>query len=247
MGVHCHILEYSRAPVVDGVLVGVKILGTTSRNGRTYPQSILRDAMPLYEGQQVYMLHPTAREKKRGSRQLDDHFGTLMDVREIEGKPGLFADLHTKQSHPMAGLIMENAEGSTFGLSHNAVVEFGEDGTTITKIVRVNSVDLVDQPATNHNLFEDKEDMELKVMQEALAAERKATDERMDAFEAKILVVLEALKPAEKKEPPTIPIRRITALENVGEGEGEPTPIGKSHEDFLNCARGFSNTNTKGA
>ncbi|KKL91816.1 hypothetical protein LCGC14_1890930, partial [marine sediment metagenome] len=164
MGVHCHVLEYSRAPVVDGVIKGVKIIGTKSNNGRSYPQAVLTQAMAMYEGQQVYMLHPTAREKRQGSRQLDDHFGTLMDVREIPGKPGLFCDLHTKQSHPMAGLIMENAEGSTFGLSHNAVVEFGDDGTTVTKIVRVNSVDLVDQPATTHNLFE--EDMELKELQD---------------------------------------------------------------------------------
>ncbi len=245
MGVHCHVLEYSRAPVENGVIKGVKIIGTKSRNGRVYPQAVLNQAMSLYEGQQVYMLHPTAREKRQGSRQLDDHFGTLMDVREIPGKSGMFCDLHTKQSHPMAGLIMENAEGSTFGLSHNAVVEFGEDGTTVTKIVRVNSVDLVDQPATTTNLFE--EDMELKELQDALAAERKATDERMDAFEAKILGVLESFKPAEKPAEKPKPTKRISALETVTEGEeGEPAPIGKSHDDFLNCARGFSNT-TKGA
>ena len=82
MGVHCHVLEYSRAPVVDGVIKGVKIIGTKSNNGRSYPQAVLTQAMAMYEGQQVYMLHPTAREKRQGSRQLDalddavDHWGS---------------------------------------------------------------------------------------------------------------------------------------------------------------------------
>lgn len=241
MGTHCHVLEYSRAPVVDGVIKGVKIIGEKSRNGRVYPQAVLTQAMSLYEGTAVYMLHPSDREKKRGSRQLDDHFGTLMDVREIAGKPGLFCDLHTKQSHPMAGMIMENAEGATFGLSHNAVVEFGDDGTTVTKIVRVNSVDLVDQPATNHNLFEEDEDMELKEMQEALAAQDKGFTERIEAMETKLLGVLESLKPPAGRS------KLISALEAVTAGDGgEPVPVGKTHDDFLACAQGFSNHNARG-
>ena len=245
MGVHCHVLEYSRAKVVNGVIEGVKIIGTKSRNGRVYPQAVLNQAMDLYEGQQVYMLHPTAREKRQGSRQLADHFGTLMDVREIPGKSGMFCDLHTKQCHPMAGLIMENAEGSTFGLSHNAVVEFGDDGTTVTKIVRVNSVDLVDQPATTHNLFEEDDMPSLEEISELLGKSKgeilsevaKIIDERIGVLESK------QTPPAEKPKP----TKRISALETVTEGDdGDPAPIGKSHDDFLNCVRGFSNT-TRGA
>ena len=243
MGVHCHVLEYSRAPVVDGVLVGVKIIGTKSRNGRVYPQAVLNQAMSLYEGQQVYILHPTAREKRQGSRQLADHFGTLMDVREIPGKSGMFCDLHTKQSHPMAGLIMENAEGSTFGLSHNAVVEFGDDETTVTKIVRVNSVDLVDQPATTHNLFE--EDMELKDMQDFAVAQDKAIAERLDAFETKMIAVLESHKPAEK--PADKPGRRISAIETPAAGDdGEEAPLYElGHEAFAAGLRGINTGGTQ--
>lgn len=239
MRVRCEVLEYTNAAVRDGVIVGVKIIGTQSRNGRTYPMEVLRRAKPLYECAPVFLFHPDGREKKRGSRQLADHFGSLVNVRERgeeNGQFGLFADLQIKQRHPMASLVLENTD-KNFGLSHNAVVEMDETKTEVREIISVNSVDLVDNPATTTTLFEESE-MTLEEMNAAL-------DERLGAFETKILEAMKSIKPApvkvtEEKEPAKP--KRITALEAapVDAGGNVPAPIGNTHEDLLAVLRGYS-------
>ena len=236
------VLEYSRAPVVGGIIKGVKIIGCKSRNGRTYPQAVLRAAKPLYENAPVYLFHPSESEKRRGSRQLPDHIGSLTNIRERGNNgsiEGLYGDLVLRQSHPMTGVICES-DGRNFGLSHNANVEMNDDKREVLSIVEVNSVDLVDNPATNQNLFEE-EDMEgLKEMQEAATK----SAERMDAIEGKLDTVIETLaKPAEKP-PAEKPKQRITALEDVTNGdEGEgPKPMGNTHQELLVACRGFRTT-----
>jgi len=233
MGTHLHVLEYSRANVTDGVIRGVKIIGTKSRNGYTYPLGVLSDAMPLYEGAPVYMLHPDDRERRNGSRQLDAHLGSLS---HIEQRPdGLYGDLAIRQSHPAAGLLLENLD-KPFGLSHNAVCDMTDDKSEVTKIVRVNSVDLVDNPGTTTNLFEETEAMTLEEMNAAL-------DERFEAFEGKMVALLESVQPKPEEKPeenPAKPTQRIQALEAVTDEEGDaPEPIGNTHEDFLGALRGF--------
>lgn len=242
MSIRIQVLEYSRAPVVDGVIEGVKIIGTRSRNGYRYPQEVLDKHRELYEGSQVYMLHPTDREKRKGSRQLDDHFGTLMNIRGGRDGTigtGLFGDLHVKQTHPLAQFVMES-DGTKFGLSHNAEVEMNDDQTEVTRIISINSVDLVDHPATNKNLYEETDDMELKELKSDLDAMRQALDKHIE-------IVAEHYRVTEEKKPEKKP-PRITALERVTESaEGEePQPIGNTHEDFMGALRGFPVTNTKG-
>jgi len=230
------VLEYSRAPVVGGVIKGGKIIGTRSSNGRVYPQPVLRAAIPLYEATAVYVYHPTDPEKRRGSRQLVHHFGSLSNVHErFDGKIGLglWGDLHVKQSHPMAQLIVESS-GHNFGLSHNAVVEMNDDQTEVVKIVEVNSVDLVDDPATTVNLFEEIDDMGLEELQKSLDEMKEAIDAGTKALGDRV-AVLEAAKAEPKPEP-----KRITALENVTEGEGDVAPMGNSHEDLLAVVRGYA-------
>ena len=232
------VLEYSRAPVKDGVIRGVKIVGTKSKHGYTYPQEMLRRHIDAYEGVPCYMLHGTGREKKTESRKLHEHFGTIMNVHEREGIDGLWGDLHIKQSHPMAGLVIENLDGANFGLSHNARVETNEDKTEVLSIYRVNSVDLVDNPATTRNLFEDNS-MTLEEMNAAL-------DERLGAFQEKMLAAMEAMKPAEiveEEDKKPAPKKRVQVLEDRVP-EDQPAPIGNSHDDFLGVLRGFATTNS---
>jgi len=250
MSVQLQILEYSQAPVKDGVIRGVKIVGTRSRNGRVYPQSVLNEAMPLYEASAVYIWHPDAREKKQNSRRHDDYFGHLLNVHErFDGKIGLglFGDLHVRQSHPMAQLIVEST-GKEFGLSHNVIVEMNDDKTEVTKILEVNSVDLVDDPATTTNLFEDT-DMELKEMQETVAKAAKETEgklttlleEKIDALQKQV----EGFKEAQTKteaENQVKPPKRVALLEKADVVPGAPA-IGNTHEDFLGALRGFQTTN----
>ena len=245
MAIIRHVVEYSNARVRGNVILGVKIVGLQSRNGYRYLASALDAAKALYEDTSVYVLHPDSREKRRGSRQLDAHFGHLRNI--FAAPDGLFGDLHVKQSHPMAGLILES-DGKQFGLSHNAVVEMNTDETEVTKIVSVNSVDLVDNPATTTNLFEE-ENMDLA----ELVAANEALATRLAAVEGTLTGVLEAVtkkpEPSAKPEPLAKP-DRIAVLEKITDGDGEPdkpAPIGNSYDDFLDTLRGFSTTNTKGA
>ena len=224
-----HVLEYFKGFVQGNVIRGVKIIGIKSAHGYAYPTDVLTRAVGLYEGAPVFLCHPDRREKKRGTRLLRDHFGSLEKV-TVSDK-GLFGDLNVRSSHPLAAQILEEAPTAAFGLSHNALVEKNEDGSLITNIVAVNSVDLVDEPATTHNLFEEGAGKYLsrseweKMMQEGMS-------QLVAAIEAKPAVPV-----TEEKAPP----KRLVALENNVAGGGG-APVGNSHEDFLGAVRGFKTT-----
>ncbi len=238
MSIRLQVLEYSRARVVNGIIEGVKIIGTRSRNGRNYRQPVLNEAMSLYENVSVFMAHPDEREKRRGSRQMDDHFGSLQRIVErFDGKIGLglFADLHVRQSHPLAQFVMES-DGKEFGLSHNVVVEMNDEQTEVLRIISVNSVDLVDNPAATNTLFEGEE-IDMKELEELQDA-NEALTEKVDALDGKLATILEAVtKEPEKKA------ARHTALERVRESDegGEAVrSYGHSREDFLAGLNGIS-------
>ena len=233
MSQRTNVLEYSR-PVVDGdTILGVKVIGTKSRNGYGYPVEVLRKAKPLYEGAAVFILHPTSRERKGNHRKLRDHFGSLHNVRERGDADsfGVFADLTIKPSHPMATDVLEHLADAHFGLSHNAVVVMNDDGSDVTEILEINSVDLVDDPATTQNLFESEDEMSTE-FQDKLMTRLDALEKKIDAKEAQ--AVVEEKKPPEKKT-------RLSALEARGEdGGGDAKPIGNSHEDLLAVLNGYS-------
>lgn len=231
MSVRLQVLEYSRAEVHDGVIQGVKIIGTRSSNGRVYPQEVLSAHKHLYEGAGVFLFHPRGAEKRKGSRQLADHFGSLSNVHERwDGKIGLglFGDLRIKQSHPMAQFVLENAGKHRFGLSHNAVVEIGDD-QIVTRILEVNSVDLVDDPATTTNLFEESNEMELKELQQVM-------EEKFNALHDEIKGLKAAAET--KAAPPEVKPPRIAVLEKIEAGEPTGSEYGTTHEDFLAGLRG---------
>ncbi len=233
------LLEYTVAAVSGGVIKGVKIAGLKSRNGRAYPFATLQQAMLLYEDAPVYMLHGSKREKRDNSRKHDEHFGCLRNV--CMRDDGLWGDLHVKQSLPMAQFILES-DGSQFGLSHNVRAEMTDDRKTVTEILSVNSVDLVDHPATTTSLFEEEE-MDLADLVEANAAQAKQIAALTEG-QGKILTLLESLQKPEPEKKPD----RIAVLEEATELDpGAPKPIGNSHEAFLDKVRGFSTIDTKGA
>lgn len=240
MAIIKQVLEYSQSTVRNGTIEGVKIVGLNSRHGYRYLTVALSQAIPLYEDAPVYILHPDDREKRRGSRQTDAHIGSLKGVRLADD--GLFGDLHVRQSHVMAGTILSSAKTQgggkrDFGLSHNVVVKMNDAETEITEIVTVNSVDLVDNPATNQNLYEGEEDMpELAEMVAAQAASDKKIAELVEG-QANLLTAIEGL--AEKKESEAK--KRATALERIAVTEGgeNETPTGNTHLDFTEALRGF--------
>jgi len=139
-----------------GVIRGVRVLGSDSKNGRRYTDKAMGEARELYEGRRVNLDHPSP-QNAATDRPVVDTFGVLKDCRIKEG--AVFADLHYLSSHPYAEFLLERAEKmpETFGLSHNAdgIVSPQKDGTLIVEsVVEVYSVDLVGTPATNSGLFE---------------------------------------------------------------------------------------------
>jgi hypothetical protein len=148
-----------------GVIKGVKVLGRLSKNshgisgaseGTEYTDAAHADACRLYEGMLVRLNHPD-RKRPRAERSVSETFGQL---RECETRPdGTFANLHYYRTHPMAATVVEDVKRGMggFGLSHNAYpsrTAVRNRRYVIEGLASVHSVDLVDRPATNKNLWE---------------------------------------------------------------------------------------------
>jgi hypothetical protein len=138
-----------------GVIRGVKILGSTSRNRRTYRPEAMAAAVALYEGAKVNVNHPKG--SPLGPRDYQDRIGVIRNAR-IEGPDGLFADLHFNPKHALAEQLLWDAEhaAENVGFSHNAEARTSRagDNVVVEEILCVRSVDLVADPATTQGLFE---------------------------------------------------------------------------------------------
>jgi hypothetical protein len=138
-----------------GVIRGVKILGLQSRNGRSYLPAALAGAVALYEGAKVNINHPKG--SPEGPRDYQDRIGVVRGVALREGE-GLFADLHFNPAHALAGQLTWDAEHQpeNVGFSHNVQGRVKRDGQrmVVEAITKVQSVDLVADPATTRGLFE---------------------------------------------------------------------------------------------
>lgn len=259
------VLEHSQPRVEGNTLIGVKICGAHSKNGYSYPQHVLRAAMPLYESAPVFVRHANKREEMGGIRQLCAHFGSLTNVRERgnSGDVGLFADLPVRPTHPAAELVLEGNGSEPYGLSHHAIVTMTDDGKAVAEIVAVHSVDLVTEPATTQTLFEEQDMPETNENNDA-AAGNDATqggsfEEKMLVFMAKILMYVEPkdadlVKAAEaagqvsesvqrqegvQRKQQAAQAARITALESVTDANGELLgPSRRSNADKMKTLRG---------
>ncbi len=162
-----------------GIIEGVKILGLESKNGRTYLKETIARAVALYEGAKVNVNHPDGNPTQ--PRDYRDRLGSMQQVRVGQGDGGLFADFHFNPKHSIAEQLCWDAEHApeNVGFSHNvqAKVSRGRDGKVVVEeITRVQSVDLVADPATTKGLFEHaqdpvKEDGDMPATLEALHAE----------------------------------------------------------------------------
>ncbi len=175
--------EDTKAPA-NGVLANVKILGQKSRNKRFYTEDAMKGAVALYEGKAVYVNHSANK-----NRAAHERFGRLRNVRFEPGKKELRGDLvYLESQAQMTAMLKEDLERGLnfFGLSHVADGQFHvkEGVKVVTKIDKVESVDLVSDPATATSLREQTDVTQV-------------TDE----FEQSVLAVLndEALDTAGKK------------------------------------------------
>jgi len=137
-----------------GVVRGVKILGLTSKNNRTYAPQALARAIPLYEGARVNVNHPQGRAD--APRDYQDRIGTVRNVEQRDD--GLYGDFYFNPKHAVAEQLAWDAQHApeNVGFSHNALARTTiKDGRTVVEeIVQVRSVDLVADPATTRGLFE---------------------------------------------------------------------------------------------
>jgi len=141
----------------QGVVRGVKILGLQSQNGRSYQPEALAAAVPLYEGARVNVNHP-----KGGPHAPRDYQDRLGRIRNVAARAdGLFADLHFNPKHALAEQLIWDAEHApeNVGFSHNVEARTSRSGerVVVEAILRVQSVDLVADPATTRGLFESAE------------------------------------------------------------------------------------------
>lgn len=144
-----------RVDAERGVLRGVKLLGLTSKNGRTYRESALVSAITLYEGAKVNVNHPKG--SPLAPRDYQDRLGVVREVKHRAGE-GLFGDLHFNPKHALAEQLAWDAQHAPeqVGLSHNVLARTTRNGdtTVVEAITKVESVDLVADPATTRGLFE---------------------------------------------------------------------------------------------
>ena len=140
----------------EGLIEGVKILGLKSRNGRSYPIETLQRASGLYENAKVNVNHPSGDPGQ--ARDYQDRMGILRHVKVRED--GLYGDLYYNPKHAIAEQLEWDAEHTpeNVGLSHNVQARtarhHGEE--IVEEITRVQSVDLVADPATTGGLFENE-------------------------------------------------------------------------------------------
>jgi hypothetical protein len=139
----------------EGVIRGVKILGLESRNRRSYLPEALAQAARLYEDAKVNVNHPKG--NPGAPRDYQDRMGMIRNVSARPGE-GLFADFYFNPKHALAEQLIWDAEHApeNVGFSHNVEARTVRQGDRIVveAITRVQSVDLVADPATTRSLFE---------------------------------------------------------------------------------------------
>jgi hypothetical protein len=137
-----------------GVIRGVKILGPQSRNGRSYLPEALAAAAPLYEEAKVNVNHPKG--DPLAPRDYQDRIGVIRHV--VVRPEGLFGDFHFNPKHTLAEQLLWDAEHApeNVGFSHNVQARTARRGdqVVVEAITKVQSVDLVADPATTRGLFE---------------------------------------------------------------------------------------------
>ena len=173
----------------DGSIWNVRmIVSGHTQSGRYFPDSVLQEAMPLFEGARSYVNHP-AEDYNGGDRPINTLVGWYENVTLKEGD-GLYADWHilTNSGVPwlkplllelsdegkldLIGLSLLGLGKSTFKKQDGKVVKYSEG------ISYVRSVDLVDIPGAGGKVIENlKESDDNKVRSELMSLEGMTIEE----------------------------------------------------------------------
>ncbi len=188
-----------RVDRTTGVLRGVKLLGLTSRNGRRYRETALAEAIGLYEGAKVNVNHPKGHP--HAPRDYQERLGVIRNVALRPGV-GLFGNLHFNPKHLLAEQLAWDAQHvpENVGLSHNVEARTSRAGdeTIVEAIIRVQSVDLVADPATTQGLFE--QDAGDRHREPGERDEKNSSLELINALEAELATLREQLATYQRQE-----------------------------------------------
>lgn len=182
----------------SGVIRGVKLLGLASRNGRRYREQALVQAVGLYEGAKVNINHPKGHPLT--PRDYQDRLGVVRSV-QFRAGDGLFGDLHFNPKHALSEQLVWDAEHApqNVGMSHNVLARTSRNGdeTVVEAITKVQSIDLVADPATTSGLYEHAEGRESrdKSQQPEAAGSPPALDSRPLILDSLTLEQLRELRP----------------------------------------------------
>jgi hypothetical protein len=145
------VMEAKGTDEVGGRVFRVRILKYgTSKNGRRYTESVMREAASLYEGAKAYDHHRTAAELESSTIN-----GLVGHYRQVEATTdGLYGDLHllpsaTHAAESLDAAIASQAAGldPIVGISHDVRASFRtvvEGGTRLQEAVQIVSVDSAD-------------------------------------------------------------------------------------------------------
>jgi hypothetical protein len=184
-------LDNERVDRSKGVIYGVRVLGTKSKNGRRYLREAIKKALPLYEGISVRTDHPAKGTDKRSVYEV---FGWIKNARIAEDG-GIVGDLYLiNPKTELSESVLNAAEKAPhlYGLSHNADGITEQEGreTIVHEVTEVRSVDLVCDPASTNGLFEQRQrgkPMKLREWFEKILATNKILEKK-----SKIHALLEA-------------------------------------------------------
>lgn len=142
------------------IVKDVAILGKESGRGRDYTDHALDRAVELYEGAEIFCDH--IEDNPNMKRSVTERFGFIKNARRVGDK--VRGDIHYLESHPFSGRFVETVRRfpDEIGLSHDAIGAGSRKGgrkrELVEDLIAVRSVDIVRKPATNRNIFEDKDE-----------------------------------------------------------------------------------------
>lgn len=175
------IFQNSKVNKENKIIKDVVILGRKSKNNREYSNRAFQDAIKLFEDSPAYFEHETKKKVK-------DLIGQFKNVKENNNY--IKADLHVLENQ---NWLLDMAErmptlaGFSINASGNVKNENGKE--IVESLTNRVSIDLVTQPATVKNLFEEvnleeeKMSEEIKKIQEEykkLESENKEIQEKLD-------------------------------------------------------------------
>lgn len=203
MSEEIRVIEELQEAIVDKqnfIIKNVSVLGTKSKNRRTYTEKAIDSSVRLFEGATAYCNHT------EGKRDVRDILGRFENLRKEthDGVRKTKADLKLLEKEKWLLEVAEKMPKSIgFSISAVADIRKGNNEEIVEDIVSVNSIDLVDKPATTKGLFEevqkdmaytDEEKKRLEKLDEEIKKlgddtkkiqeERKKLDEEKQAVEA---------------------------------------------------------------